>query len=270
MDKIDFRSKKFGMASGRMNFPTASINDFLEFHEFNAIELPVSFFEDGNSVIHRKIRQNNFLEIQAGGLLDRELTKHIPFANEKLRLEYAEQCTEKMNDLFSCGIMTAAVECPLRSLLENTAAPARENMLEILRIIARRSYAAGQTILVPYWIPGPADVPEYPSLIGKFLRDTMMPNVKLRLDIHVHEMEPDADPRQILGYLGREVRSAVFVYDADDDIKFTEADLLPWIEVLDENGYDGPYLLCPNSVRHRMAYPEAKNYAKMISGLRNR
>ena len=69
--------------------------------------------------------------------------------------------------------------------------------------------------------------------------------------------------------LGCEARQAVLIYDADSGIHIVPGQFRPWAELLEKRFFRGPYLLCPRSIRNRMAIPEADLFAKMVSDLRN-
>ena len=105
--------------------------------------------------------------------------------------------------------------------------------------------------------------------MGRFLRGTLSPLVKLSLEIHPFEVKPNEDMSEMLGMLGCEAHQAVLSYDADSGLHISAAHFRPWAELLEERLFRSPYLLCPRSIRNRMAIPESDLFAKMVSDLRN-
>ena len=107
------------------------------------------------------------------------------------------------------------------------------------------------------------------QLMGRFMRGTLSPLVKLSLEIHPFEVKPEEDRSELLGLLGCEAHQAVLVYDADSGLHIAPTQFRPWAELLERRLFRGPYLLCPRSIRNRMAIPETDLFAKMVSDLRN-
>ena len=91
----------------------------------------------------------------------------------------------------------------------------------------------------------------------------------LSLEIHPFEVKPEEDRSELLGMLGCEAHQAVLVYDADSGLHIAPTQFRPWAELLERRLFRGPYLLCPRSIRNRMAIPESDLFAKMVSDLRN-
>lgn len=99
------------------------------------------------------------------------------------------------------------------------------------------------TILIPFSIPA-AD----PGLLEqtvRFLRNTLLPWVKLRLDVHCHELSPGYDPEQLAGMLLHEVRSVRFLYFAESGNILVPEHILPWIKALSVYGFRGPCFFTP-------------------------
>ena len=170
--------------------------------------------------------------------------------------------------LAAAGASGAFLGFDMRRILGDEAAESAA--LEIVHRMIPALMRENFELLIPYRLPfrSERDILTAP-LMGKFLRGTLSPFVKLSLEIHPFEVKPEEDKAEMLGLLGCEAHQAVLIYDADSGLHISAAQFRPWAELLESRLFRGPYLLCPRSMRNRMAIPEADLFAKMVSDLRN-
>ena len=268
MEKIDFKNVRFGLALGHAAMDPASVPDFLAPGEFDAAEIPAECFLRSDAEFQRRLSSCKFKDLRAGHLMDPDLTRNIPFLTENYRRDYAEQASAMIGALAAAGVSGAFLGLDMRRILGDEAAEAAA--LEILHRMAPVLRRERFELLVPYRIPFKSEREIKTSpLMGRFMRGTLSPQVKLSLEIHPFEVKPEEDKSEMLGMLGCEAHQAVLIYDADSGLHISSAQFKPWAELLEHRLFRGPYLLCPRSIRNRMAIPESDLFAKMVSDLRN-
>ena len=268
MDKIDFKDIRFGLALGHAAMEPASVPDFLTPGAFDAIEMPAECFLNDDYTFQRRLAACKFKTVRAGHLMAPDLARNIPFLAENYRRDFVEQAGVMVRTLAGAGASGAFLGLDMRRILGDDAA---ENaVLDILRRMAPVLLRENFELLIPYRLPfrSERDILAAP-LAGRFLRGTLCPLVKLSLEIHPFEYKPEDDRAESLGLLDCEAHQAVLIYDADSGLHSSPAQFRPWAELLEKRLFRGPYLLCPRSIRNRMAIPEADLFAKMVSDLRN-
>ena len=128
--------------------------------------------------------------------------------------------------------------------MNSLLAPEREKLyLTIIKGLAYNLERFGFTLLIPFAIP--AASPEIVRQVPVFLRKTLLPWVKLRLDVHAHELVPGFSPETLAGGMFTEIRSIRFLYLADTGNVLIPEHILPWIETLSLYGFRGPYFFAP-------------------------
>ena len=268
MEKIDFKSIRFGLALSHAAMDPASVQDFLSPGPFDAIEIPTECFLRHDAEFQRRLATCKFKVLRAGHLMEPDLTRNIPFLADNYRRDYAEQASIMVGTLAAAGVSGAFLGFDMRRILGDEEAEGAT--LEIIRRMIPALRRNHFELLIPYRIPFKSEREIMTSqLMGRFMRGTMSPQVKLSLEIHPFEVKPEEDKAEILGMLGCESHQDVLIYDADSGLHISPAQFKPWAELLEQRLFHGPYLLCPRSIRNRMAIPESDLFAKMVSDLRN-
>ncbi len=267
-ERIDYKDLLFGLALGHAAMDPASVPDFLTPGTFDAVEIPTDCFLRGDMEFLRRLASCKFRCVRAGHLMAPDLTREIPFLAENYRRDFVEQASIMVRTLKEAGASGAFLGLDMRRILGDDVA---ENAaLEIIRRMIPVLYREGFELLIPYRIPfkSERDIMT-PQLMGRFMRGTLSPLVKLSLEIHPFEVGAEDDKSALLGLLGCEAHQSVLVYDADSGLHIAPSQFRPWAELLERRLFRGPYLLCPRSIRNRMAIPESDLFAKMVSDLRN-
>ncbi len=266
--KIDYKALRFGLALGHAAMDPASVPDFLTPGTFETVELPTECFLHRDADFQRRLASCKFKVVRAGHLMTPDLTRDIPFLEENYRRDYVEQASIMVRTLAAAGASGAFLGLDMRRILGDDAAEAAA--MEIIRRMVPVLYKENFELLVPYRIPFKSERNiAAAKLMGRFLRGTLSPLVKLSLEIHPFDVKPEEDRAELLGMLGCEAHQAVLVYDADSGLHIAATQFRPWAELLESRLFRGPYLLCPRSIRNRMAIPETDLFAKMVSDLRN-
>lgn len=253
------------MALGRMNLPIGSVPDYLDFPRFHAIEVPAEFFAGTLTQTAGKLA-SRFPIVHCGGLLEQQLTANVPLCSLQIQEEFILQCGRMIEALSVNHVHTATLEFDMNSVLCNP-----DSTAAVMRIVRRLSGSLlkhDMVLLLPFRLPSMTDA--NPELMMSFLRNTMAPNLKVRLDLYPHALPKDFTPEHTAGLLGFETRSMVFVYDADSGNRLVPEHVIPWVNHLAKLGIHGPFLSCPNSYHHRMVFPEAESFSEFVSDLRNR
>ncbi len=258
--------KHFGMALGRMNLPLLNVRDFLDIPSFDALEIPAECFDASASDLLRKLNPARFSCVHCGSILERRLCRNVPYCGKALREEFIHEAGRVLERIASVSpVRTAAFGCGMNTVLENEEAS--RNAEEIIRKLSPMLLRRGMTLLLPFRVPSQTDV--RPEDMMRFLRNCLVPPVKVCLEIHPHELPRDFSPPEYAGLLRFETQSVMFVYDADSGNRLVPGHILPWIEYLDPVGMDGPFFSCPQSQDQRMSVPEADSFAKFVSRLRS-
>ena len=267
-EKIDYKALPFGLALGHAAMDPASVPDFLTPGPFDAVEVPTECFLHSDAEFQRRLTSCKFKTVRAGHLMAPDLTRNIPFLAENYRRDFVEQASIMVRTLAAAGASGAFLGLDMRRILGDDDAEAAA--LEIIRKMIPVLYRENFELLIPYRIPFKSERDIMTTqLMGRFMRGTLSPQVKLSLEIHPFEVKPEEDKAGLIGLLGCEAHQAILIYDADSGLHIAPAQFRPWAELLECRLFRGPYLLCPRSIRNRMAIPEADLFAKMVSDLRN-
>lgn len=258
----DHQDISFGMACSALGMGENDILNILAFENFKAVELPWEVLcTPDRSLLNEAIRRNK--TILCGGVTAPHLTRTIPFADRRMRQGFTEQLFKSLELLASRGIRTAALEIPPDLVAVDPEA--EKTVREILCGVAPVLLREEMTLFLPLALP--CAVP--PETISKFMRETLIPNVKLRLDIHPWQFKPDMTPRGTAGTLAFETRAITFRYDADCGGRILRGHVRQWLDYLLPAGFRGSVLLCPFSLRNRMMLPEADSFADILDSLKN-
>ena len=115
-----------------------------------------------------------------------DLTQNIPFLAENYRRDYVEQVSIMVGTLKAAGVSGAFLGLDMRRILGDDATEAAA--LEIVHRMVPVLYRESFELLIPYRIPfkSERDI-NTAQLMGRFMRGTLSPLVKLSLEIHPFE-----------------------------------------------------------------------------------
>ncbi len=242
----------FGIAFSRIGADPAVISDYLPYQELNVLELP---WEAVGSEVHEEARKRN-RRILCGSIADARLSAMIlsDDVDRKMRSSFAAQLRKAVAHLAEHDIHTATLDCAVSDILASSAAAElREFLLEIAPALIKHKF----TLLLPYSIPSD----HKPEDVMLLFRNTLIPNIKLNLNVFPWQLPPDCEPKSIAGRLGYETRVLTFRYDADCGHKLLPAHLKKWLTILPART---DVLLAPFSLRNRMLAAEAEHYSVLV------
>ena len=253
----------FGMALAAAGVSAEKLGDCLFLSDsFSAVELPVELLErkEASYLLARALRGCRMVQIG-------NVARNLPFSSESLFQEFAAY-TEKVLTLFhSIGIRTVTFDPGMNEILGDDRM--LNATLHLLHLIAPVLNRTGMTLLLPFTLPC-AD-PELPARLVRFLRRSMIPELKVRLDIQSHEIPRKRTvPSVLAGTLLLEVRSILFRYDADAGNILLADHLLSWLEAMSALAFSGSWLAAPVS-KGAVRFPaEALRFSALLEELRKK
>lgn len=261
-------ASSFGMAYAAAGVPAAKLADYLaQPDSFAAIELPVEILEqkEASYLLARALRGHR--HVQIGSIIDSDVARNLPSSSESLFQEFAAY-TEKILTLFdSIGIRTVTFDPRMNDILNEEQV--LNSTLHLLKLIAPVLNRTGMTLLLPFTLPC-ADS-ELPGRLVQFLRRSMIPELKVRLDINPHEIPRKLTvPSVLAGTLLLEVRSILFRYDADSGNVLLADHLLPWLEAMSNYGFAGSWLSAPYSMGAGRFPVEADYFSNLLEQLKKK
>lgn len=257
--------KDFGMAFGALEMSESGIRDYLEYPHFSALELPLDLFLQEDSDFFDRIPNDKYYAVHCSNIMDRELSEKICFENETLQKDFIDKAENVLKKICERNCHTVTFSCDMEQIFSDPSA--EKTLTALLHRLAPVLLQYKMTLLLPFRIP--ACSTERITQMNRFLRNCMIPNVKLQLEIYPYDSDI-ADPSSVVSNgLFFEARSLIFFYDADCGNRITKNVVRAWINTLDRYCFSGPVFLAPYSQRHRMVFPEAESFANIISDLRN-
>lgn len=199
---------------------------------FSAAELPGYQFDF--------FQTEGLMPVHGCSLIEQGILENLPLQQSGLLRECITGLNRSIESLAKKGISTGILNLDLNTILS----PEQEKLyLTILRGAAYTLEQNDFTILLPFSIPAAsADLIRQAS---GFLRKSLLPQVKIRLDIHAHELNPGFSPDELAGILFPEIRSIRFLYLADAGNVLIPEHILPWISSLAKYGFHGPCFIAP-------------------------
>ena len=253
-----YRKVHFGFAAGRLDLPPALIGECTDRRNFDAAELPYEYWSGLPSEVKTRLKKR-FPVLHCGNFFASGLTELITGADKNLRNQFIRVCSGILCELAAEGIQYGALDFSLTQLLQD------ERRLEIVTGLLRKLHPVlletGVTLLLPVRLPLPD--PLLKEKITRFLRDEMIPNLKLRLEIYPHQLKPDFKPEDVAGTFRLETRSVLFCCNADTGNRIVRAHLTSWLRYFALNAFPGPYLFCPFSRENRLAAAESEALSKL-------
>lgn len=253
----------FGFAFARTNMSGAKAYELLDVPGFTAAEIQheLLFSDDA---MEKKVFTDRFKSVHAGSIIDRSLSSYVLSASRSIQDDFVAECEKVMEKLARRGLRSMTMDFGMNTVLASPEL--RSGALEILRRLAPGLVRLKITLMLPFRIPALTSV--RPADMSAFLRESMIPNLKVSLDIHPHELHSDFTVKDAAGTLPYEARSVFFTYDADCGNRLMKQHLQPWFDAFAFIGFRGPYFLCPYSKNHRLSVPEAESFIKLVSDLR--
>ena len=253
-----YRKLRFGFAAGRVNLPAPLIEECTDLRNFSAVELSYEYCASLSPAAVSKLKKR-FPEIHCGCFFTPEQTALILNAGKNIRSDFIRTCKTMFRELADRGIFCGSLDFSLVNTLRD------ENQLAVVSEILRKLHPVlletGVTLLLPVRLPLPD--PSLIAGISRFLRDQMIANVKLRMEIWPHVLKPDFKPEVLAGTLRLETGAMIFCCNADTGNRLVRPHLTPWLRYFALNGFHGPILFAPFSQNNRLAVLESEAFSKL-------
>lgn len=260
--KRDHSQRLFGMAMGRLNIPSAEIRDFAVMPHLHCAELPLDAWLGEKHYVSYYADENHYRALYCGSIMDPQVCRAILSAEEKHIRDFVSEAKSVLEKLHAAGVKTVSLDFDLEDVLENEEAEAKLQL--IFRLLAPVLYHNEQLLLLPCRLPSRHE----PGEVLRFMRNTLSPWIKLRLDIHPYDWKKEDDQKKLALAFVFEARSIVFVYDADSGCRIQKDHVDLWLQTMEQYGYAGPLLLAPIS-RRQMSLPESESWDKLAEGYIN-
>ena len=200
---------------------------------FTAAELP--FYQ-----VENPVQLDGISPIHACALIESGLLDNLSLQFPGLVRDCITGINRNIETLAKKGITSGVLDLDLNSILSSD----RERLfLTILRGLANTLERYSFQLLIPFSIPSAS--PEIIRQVSVFLKRTLLPWVKLRLDIHAHELRPGFSVEELADGLFPEIRSIRFVYLADTGNVLIPEHIIPWLKALGAYGFRGPCFFVP-------------------------
>ena len=200
---------------------------------FTAAELPPYLMEN-------PIQTDGLAPVHACELIETGFLENLSLQFPGLVRDCITGLERNIESLSRKGISAGVLNLDLNVLLS----PEKEKLyFSLLKGLANILEQCSFTLLIPFSIPSASK--EIVQQVPLFLRRTMLPWVKLRLDIHAHELAPGYSPDELAGGLFSEVRSLRFLYLAEAGNVLIPEHVMPWLESLGTYGFHGPCFFVP-------------------------
>ncbi len=248
----------FGFAAARLGLAAERLHECTDRKNFAAAELPYEYYSSLPSAEKNRLKKR-FPMIHCGSLFVPELTSIIPGADKKIRQDFIRTCSGILHELAADGIRHGALDFALvQTLQDDTRRKALTALLRELHPVLRET---GFTLLLPARLPLPGTLAKE-KLTG-FLRETMIAGLKLRLEIHPHELKPNFRPEELAGTIRLETGSVMFCCNADSGNRLLRVHLTPWLRYFALTAFPGPFFFCPFSHENRLAAAESEAFSKL-------
>lgn len=248
----------FGFASSTLSLTPELQKECLDNPVYTAAEITFEQLQEMTDA-EKKILRNRYFHIQCGSLLSPQLVQLVLHAGTNIRHEFVRTCEEILAVLQKNDIQTGILDFNLASVLQNQ--DDTELLKKILQMLYPDLQKTGRTLLLPVHIP--FENPDIRGKVSSFLRDMMIPNLKLQLMIYPHELKPDFIPFDLTGNLRLETRSVYFCCNADCGNRLVREHIIPWLKYFALTSFTAPYFFCPFSHENRMASVVSKEYADL-------
>ena len=224
----------FGFSAEKVPASMLPPDFFLELPErFSVAEIP-------GELIGNPLQTEGLFSVQASSLMESGILENISLHQTGLLRDCIAGIAGTVEQLVQKGVTSGVLDLDFSSIFSREQEQLYHLILKGLAFTLER-YSF--TILLPFSIPTVS--PELILQAVRFLRQTLLPWVKIRLDIHCHELSPGYDPESMAGMLFPEVRSLRFLYLAESGNVLVPEHILPWIGSLSVYGFRGPCFFTP-------------------------
>ena len=259
-----YRKVSFGFASARLELAPERFAECADRKNFQAAEMSFEYLSGLPDREMEKLRKRYRL-LHCGNLLAPSLTTLILDAGKNMQREFVRTCAGLFRRMAELQLPAGALDFSLVQTLQDDER--RKILSGLLRKLHPAMQETGITLLLPVRLP--LSDPAWKEKITGFLRETMIPHLKLRLEIYPHELKQNFSPEALAGTFRLETGSVLFCSNADAGNRLLRQHLTPWMRYYALTGFPGPFLFCPFSQDNRLAAAESESYSRLTEELGN-
>jgi hypothetical protein len=228
---------------------------------FKVIEIPYNMTKDIRVMQFPQIIAASTLHIRR--LVESSVSRTITEHSESLAKSFISHFNDAMQ-MNSSGIATATLDFGIERAFANPQL--RTNLIQFIKRLAPAIIPAPFPVLLPVRVPFYAA--EQGTDYAIFLRDLVISNCALSLDIHPHELAGQTfSPASFLRPLRFDIGLIRFIYEPAIGNRLVEKVLAPWLKYLQKIEYRGDIIFCPASGDHEIFEREYTNLTKLSSKL---
>lgn len=254
----------FGFAGGTLCLHNELFSECSQRSAFTALEILPDQFHFASD-LQKEVWKSRFQMIHCGPLLDETLVCQIPGEEGSLRKEFFRTVELLLSRLQQDSIPAGILDFGLGSILGDESR--KKSLARLLHQMRSVLYRTGRTLLLPLTIPV-AD-PSVPGRTMAFLRELMIPQLKICLYITPHELQKNFSPADLAGSLYLETASVYFRYQADCGNTLKRVHLVPWLRYFARGGFRGPFFYCPVSRENRLASVQSLACSRLTEELKS-
>lgn len=256
----------FGYSASGSLLPVAALLEIADQELFSSIELSHTQLE-ACSVMQRNKIVEYFPFIVAGGFVSRDFASNLLDLPPKMLDSFVAELESLFRKFAFLNIKYLSFDLPLYELLQKGDCPERKNLQKLLRKLLPLLTELDQTLLLPLRIPSPC--PEKAALLASsFIRESMCTKVKLKWEIHPHELSRQFSVQELAGVSAFDTKCIAFHYNADKGETLVKEHVLPWVEHLCSHGFRGAFLVSPFSADGRFAMTESNAFSQLVKEIR--
>ncbi len=227
---------------------------------YPAIAVPFEYLEIQKENDKLEKLKRTFSILHTGSFLDDAVAKNLPYASESIHAEFRSYSGQILTAARQAGLETLTFDPNLNQILDEEMA--KNALIRLLKDIAPILLNLNITLLFPFSFP-PKSTDSIKNL-SAFLRNVMIPQVKLRLDVYPHLLKPTDHPVLQAKHLFTEVRAVFFRYNADSGNVLVPEHLEPWITEFAKKGFYGPYFAAPQTNRPELMEHESAAFLRVL------
>lgn len=254
----------FGFAGGSLCLKNEHYAECCDRSSFSALEILPDLFHYAPDP-QKEFWRSRFHVIHCGPLLDESLVRQIPGENGSLRKEFLRTVEGLLLQLQMDSIPAGILDFGVSSVLGDE--DRTKSLAQLLQQLRGVLYRTGRTVLLPLAIPC-AD-PALPEMCMRFLRELMIPQLKVCLQISPHELQKDFSPSELAGRLYLETASVHIRYQADCGNTLKRVHLVPWLRYFARTGFRGPFFYSPVSRENTLAAVQSLACSRLTEELKN-
>jgi hypothetical protein len=211
--------------------------------------------------LKRFLKSRPGFKLHAGRAFDQPLSRNILSGTRKMREDFVREFSELFVVCAGLGFASVTLDLGLDSVLDDPEAAL--DARAIVRGLAPALVSSGASLLLPFRVPSP----RMASLkMAAFIRDCMVPGVKVALEAHPHELPRGFAPSDEIRGLEFDVATISFLFRAESGNRLLKAHVEPWFKLLSAYGFQGSLLISPQSEDARNLPAECAEQLKLLRG----